>query len=120
MAQIVRFYQFGGPQVLRVEEVDIPAPQAGEVRIRQAVIGVNFADLSQRAGRYPAELPAWPGSEAAGVVGAVGAGVADLRPGDRVAHGGSAPGSYASERVLPAEVVTKLPDEVGFETALSR
>lgn len=117
MATQVRFHETGGPDVLRPEEVDVPLPGPGEVRIRQVAVGVNFADTLQRGGRYPTPLPGCPGSEAAGVVDAVGADVTHLSPGDRVAYGGSAPGAYASERVLPADIVVKLSDGVSFETA---
>lgn len=117
MAEVVRFHERGGPDVLRLEKLDLPDPGPGEVRIRQLAVGVNFADTLQRAGRYPIPLPASPGSEAAGVVEAVGPDVTHLRPGDRVAYGGSAPGAYASERVLPAGIVVKLPDGIDFETA---
>lgn len=117
MAQVVRFHEVGGPDVLRVEDVEVPDPGPREVRVRHVAIGVNFADLSQRAGRFPSQLPAGLGSEAAGIVEAVGEGVDVLQPGDRVAYGGSAPGSYASQRILPEDVVAKLPDEIDFETA---
>ncbi len=117
MARVVRFHRTGGPEVLTLEHQEVREPDRGEVRIQQAAIGVNFADLSRRAGRFPALLPAELGSEAAGVVDAVGAGVTDLAVGDRVAYGGSLPGSYTSQRVVTAEIVTKLPAAIDFDTA---
>jgi NADPH2:quinone reductase len=100
LAQAVRFSQVGGPEVLKLEEVAVAEPGAGEVRIRQSAIGLNFADLSLRAGVFSAPLPCCPGSEAAGIVVAVGAGVTQFQRGDRVAYGGSPPGAYVSEPVL--------------------
>lgn len=117
MARVVRFHRTGGPEVLQLEHQQVREPRPGEVRIKQAAIGVNFADLSRRAGRLPVQPPAELGSEAAGVVDAVGDGVTGFEVGDRVAYGGSSPGSYASQRVVPAEIVTKLPAVIGFDTA---
>jgi NADPH:quinone reductase len=117
VAHAVRFHEAGPPDVLRYEEVEVGAPGQGEVQIRQSAIGVNFADLSMRAGIFPAPLPACPGSEAAGTIVAVGPGVATFAVGDRVAYGGSAPGSYATLRNLPAAIVSRLPDSIDFETA---
>ncbi|WOX07015.1 quinone oxidoreductase family protein [Microbulbifer pacificus] len=117
MTQAIRFFTAGGPDVLRLEELELPELAAGEVRVRQYAIGVNFADTYYRRGIFPATLPACPGSEAAGVVEAVGPGVTAFVPGDRVAYGASEPGSYVSERNLPASVLTKLPDAIDFEAA---
>jgi len=120
MARAIRFHEFGGPEVLKLDDVDMPRPGPGEVQIRQAAVGVNFADIAVRRGIFrvaPPPLPVCPGSEAAGIVEAVGTRVAHLRPGDRVAYGGSAPGAYASERNVPADIVVRLPDAIGFETA---
>ncbi len=117
MAKAVRFYEAGGPEVLRVEEVAVGVPGAGEVRIRHEAIGCNFADTYFRSGYYPAPLPAGIGVEAAGVIEAVGEGVSAFVPGDRVAYNGSPLGAYSSERVMPAASLFKLPDSISFEDA---
>ena len=114
----VRVHQNGGPEALRYENVDIPVPGAGEVLVRHAAIGLNFLDVYYRSGLYPAPngLPLTPGGEAAGVIEAVGAGVTDLRKGDRVAY--TTPlGAYAEQRVIPADRVVKVPDGVSDEQA---
>ena len=85
MAKAVRFHETGGPEVLRVEEVAVGDPGAGEVRIRHEAVGCNFADTYFRSGYYPAQLPAGIGVEGAGVIEAVGEGVTGFAPGDRVA-----------------------------------
>ncbi|MFF0501861.1 quinone oxidoreductase family protein [Nocardia aobensis] len=97
--------------------MSIPQPERGEARIRQDVIGVNYVDILQRSGRYPVQLPAGLGSEAAGVVTAVGPEVDGVAVGDRVAYGASAPGAYASERIVPADLLVKLPSGVDSSTA---
>ncbi|MXO60644.1 zinc-binding dehydrogenase [Altererythrobacter salegens] len=117
MAKIVRFYKTGGPDVLKLEDIVMPAPAAGEVLVRQQAIGVNFVDITLRKGGIPAPLPSSLGSEAAGIVEAVGEGVAVFAPGDRVAYGGSPNGSYASERIVPAALLSKLPPSIDVETA---
>ena len=116
MTQSIRIHQPGGPEALRLEEVTLGAPGAGEARVRQTAIGVNYVDVYHRTGLYPLPLPAGIGVEAAGVVEAVGAGVTHLRAGDRVAYV-SPPGSYAGERVLAADRLVKLPDDVSDRTA---
>ena len=103
MAKAVRFYETGGPEVLTWEAVEVGDPGPGEVRIRHEAVGMNFADTYFRTGLYPAPLPAGMGVEAAGVVEAVGAGVEDFAPGDRVTYTGSPLGAYSTERVMPAE-----------------
>ncbi|MED5801045.1 quinone oxidoreductase [Gordonia sp. Z-3] len=117
MAKAVRFHETGGPEVLRWEAVYVPEPGVGEVRIRHEAVGLNFADTYFRTGLYPAPLPAGMGVEAAGTVEAVGPGVADFAPGDRVTYTGSPLGAYSTERVMPAEHLIALPDEIGFDTA---
>ncbi len=117
MAKAVRFYEAGGPEVLRIEEVDVGAPGPGEVRIRHAAVGLNFADTYFRMGYYPVPLPNGMGVEAAGVVEAIGEGVVAFAPGDRVTYTGSPLGAYSSERVMPAAPLFKLPGGVSFETA---
>jgi len=113
----VRFHQTGGPEVLRVESVEVCDPGPGEVRVRHVAVGLNFADTYFRAGLYPAPLPAGLGVEAAGVVEAVGPGVVAVKAGDRVAYTGSPLGAYSTARVMPADSLIKLPDEIAFETA---
>jgi NADPH:quinone reductase-like Zn-dependent oxidoreductase len=113
----VRFHQTGGPEVLRLESVEVCDPGPGEVRLRHVAVGLNFADTYFRAGLYPAPLPAGLGVEAAGVVEAVGSGVVAVKVGDRVAYTGSPLGAYSTARVMPADSLIKLPDEIAFETA---
>ena len=117
MSKAIRIHQTGGPEALRLEDVTLGAPGAGEARVRQTAIGVNYVDVYHRTGLYPLPLPAGIGVEAAGVVEAVGAGVTHLRAGDRVAYVSSTPGSYAGERVLAADRLVKLPDDVSDRTA---
>lgn len=108
MSQAVRIHKAGGPEVLSLEEVPLANPKAGEIRIRQTAIGLNFIDIYHRTGLYPMPLPATLGTEAAGVVEAVGRGVTEVKEGDRVAYGGVA-GAYAAARVIAADRVVKLP-----------
>jgi NADPH2:quinone reductase len=117
MAQAIRFHETGGPAVLRWESVEVGEPGPGEVRIRHEAVGLNFADTYFRTGMYPAPLPAGMGVEAAGVIEAVGSGVTDFREGDRVTYTGSPLGAYSTERVMPAEHLIALPDEIPFDTA---
>jgi NADPH2:quinone reductase len=91
-------------------------PAAGEIRVRHHAIGLNYIDVYQRTGLYPFPMPLQLGMEAAGVVEAVGEGVTHLRVGDRVAYASNPPGSYSTERVMPARCVCRLPDAIGFET----
>jgi len=112
MARTIRFHSTGGPDVLRVEDLDPGRPDAGAVLVRHTAIGVNFVDVCERSGRYPVSLPAGLGKEAAGTVEEVGEGVADLHPGDRVAYAGGPAGSYAERRVLPADRLVRLPPGV--------
>jgi NADPH:quinone reductase len=117
MSKAIRFYEIGAPEVLRYEDVDVGQPGPGEVRIRHAAVGLNFADTYFRSGLYPVALPAGMGVEGAGVVDAVGAGVAHVAVGDRVAYTGSPLGAYSTERVMPAAPLVKLPDAISCETA---
>lgn len=116
-AQAIRFYETGGPEVLRWETVEVPEPGRGEVCVRHAAVGLNFADTYFRTGLYPAELPAGMGVAGAGIVTAVGADVDTVRPGDRVTYTGSPLGAYSTERVLDAEHLLALPDSISFDTA---
>jgi NADPH2:quinone reductase len=118
MAKAVRFHKQGGPEVLQYEDVQVGEPGQGQARIRHAAIGVNFVDTYQRSGLYPMQLPAVAGNEGAGVVEAVGAGVTDLKPGDRIAYTGL-PGSYCEARVVPAERLVKLPQAISEEQGAS-
>jgi NADPH2:quinone reductase len=116
MPHAIRIHQPGGPEVLKWEEVDIGDPGPGQVRIRQKAAGLNFIDVYHRTGLYPQQLPFTPGVEGAGTVGAVGDGVQDLKPGDRVAYAGPV-GGYAEERLIDAGRLVKLPDEIPFDQA---
>jgi NADPH:quinone reductase len=117
VAQAVRFYETGGPEVLRWERAEVPGPGPGEVRIRHEAVGLNFADTYFRTGLYPATLPAGMGVEAAGVIEETGPGVTEFAPGDRVTYTGSPLGAYSTERVLSAEHLIRLPDPIAFDTA---
>ncbi len=112
----IRIHQAGGPEVLRLDEVELPPPGKGEARIRHHAIGVNFLDVYHRTGFYPMPLPLIPGGEGAGEVVEVGAGVKDLKAGDRVAYAGP-PGGYAEERNIDARFLLKLPRGIDYETA---
>lgn len=107
----------GGPEVIGWEDVDLPPPGPGEVRMRNTAVGLNYIDTYHRSGVYPVALPGGLGSEAAGVVEAVGDGVADLAPGDRVATFGPSRGAYATARNLPAAELFRLPADVDDRTA---
>ncbi len=113
----IRFEAVGGPEVLRLVEAPEPAPGPGEVLIRQRAIGVNFLDVYQRSGVYPTPLPSRLGSEAAGIVEAVGEGVTRFAPGDRAAYCSGPLGAYADAHIVPAEKAVRLPDGVGFDLA---
>ena len=113
----IRIYEYGGPDVLRYEEMELPEPGAGEARVRHTAIGLNFIDTYHRTGLYPMEFPAGLGTEAAGVVDAVGADVTDVTVGDRVVFTGVPPGTYADSRNYPADRLAPLPDGVSEETA---
>jgi NADPH:quinone reductase len=113
----IRIHQTGGPEAMRLEEVELPPPAKGEVRLRQHAIGINFVDIYQRSGFYPAgRLPFTPGNEGAGEVVEVGPSVEGFKPGDRVAYA-SAPGAYAEERNIEARLLFKLPRAISYETA---
>ena len=118
MVAAVRVHKTGGPEVLTFEEIEVPAPGPGQVKIRNRAIGVNFIDTYFRMGMYPSPvgMPFVSGNEAAGDVIAVGPGVTDLKVGDRVGYT-SALGSYAAERILPADRAVKLPDVISYEQA---
>ena len=118
MVAAVRVHKTGGPEVLTYEEVEVPAPAEGQVKIKQHACGVNFIDCYFRSGLYPspAGMPFVSGNEGAGEVTAVGPGVTDLKVGDRVAYVVGL-GGYAQERLAPAERMVKLPDNISYEQA---
>ena len=119
MAHAIRFHETGGPEVLRWEEVPVETPGPGQVRLRHEAVGLNFADTYFRSGLYPVPLPAGMGVEAAGVVEAVGAGVDQVREGDRVTYTGfiNTLGAYSTERLVPAAALIRLPDGIECATA---
>ncbi len=112
MTTQIRFHETGGPDVLKLETVDLPPPGPGEARVRHSAIGVNFIDTYHRTGLYKMPMPSGIGKEAAGVVEAVGDGVTAVVPGDRVVYCDGPLGSYSSERNVPAGVLVKLPQWV--------
>lgn len=116
MPHAIRIHQTGGPEVLKYEEVPQADPKPGEVRLKQTAIGLNFIDTYHRSGLYPLQLPLSLGTEAAGVVDAVGRGVKSVKEGDRVAYCGLI-GAYADSRVLPADRLVKLPRWIDDKTA---
>ncbi|KUY47637.1 quinone oxidoreductase family protein [Burkholderia sp. RF2-non_BP3] len=119
MPKAIRYDQPGGPDVMKWVDVEVGEPKAGEVRIRQHAVGLNYIDVYFRTGLYPQPLPGGLGMEAAGEVTAVGEGVTALKAGDRVAYVGQPPGAYAQERVMPAERLVKLPDGISYDDAAS-
>jgi len=119
MPKAIRYDQPGGPDVMKWVDVEVGAPKAGEVRIRQHAVGLNYIDVYFRTGLYPQPLPGGLGMEAAGEVTAVGDGVTALKAGDRVAYVGQPPGAYAQERVMPTERLVKLPDGISYDDAAS-
>ena len=116
MTHAIRIHEAGGPEVLKWEEVDVGDPGPGQVKIRQEAAGLNFIDVYHRTGLYPQELPFTPGVEGAGVVEAVGANITNVKQGDRVAYAGPI-GGYAEERLIDAERLVKLPDNISCEQA---
>jgi NADPH2:quinone reductase len=117
MANAVRFYEAGGPEVLQYEQVAIGEPGPGEVRVRHVAVGLNFADTYFRLGYYPVPIPNGMGVEASGVIEAVGPGVSGFAVGDRVTYTGSPLGAYSTERVMPVPSLLKLPDGISHEVA---
>ncbi len=115
-ADVIRIHKHGGPEEMKFEQVDLPPPGPGQARLRQTAIGLNFIDVYTRTGLYPGPTPAVLGVEAAGVVEALGEGVAGVKVGDRVVYNG-VPGAYASHRNAPAERLVRIPDTVSDEDA---
>jgi NADPH2:quinone reductase len=118
MVAAVRVHKYGGPEALTYDEVEVPSPGAGQVRVRNHACGLNYIDTYFRSGLYPSPvgLPFISGNEAAGEIVAVGPNAADLKVGDRVGYV-SALGSYSAERLMPADRVVKLPDSISYEQA---
>lgn len=115
MSRAIVIREFGGPEVLDLEDVTPGEPGPGEIKVRHHAIGLNFIDVYHRTGLYPNDLPLTPGSEAAGEVTAVDPDVTDFRVGDRVVYNGPI-GAYAEERLIPADKAVPLPDDIDFET----
>ncbi len=116
MSKAIRIHAVGGPEVMKWESVPTPEPGPGEALVRHQAVGLNYIDVYFRTGLYKSALPTTLGMEAAGTVLAVGPGVSDLAPGDRVAYAGGALGSYSTERAMPADRLVKLPDSIDFQT----
>ena len=112
MSKAIRFDRTGGPEVLTLQTVEVGDPGPGQARVRHTCIAVNYIDVYFRTGRYPLPLPNGLGSDAVGVVEAVGPGVTDLKAGDRVGYLLGPQGAYSDVRVMPAEVLIPLPDGV--------
>jgi NADPH2:quinone reductase len=117
MTHAIRFEEAGGPEVLKWQEVEVGEPGEGQVRLAHTAVGLNYIDVYHRSGLYPLELPSGIGMEAAGVVEAVGPGVGDLKPGDRVAYASPPLGAYAEARLIPADRVVKIPEGIDDTTA---
>ncbi len=117
MPHAIRVHQPGGPEVMQWEEVTVGDPGPGQARVRHTAVGLNYIDTYHRSGLYKLPMPTGLGSEGAGIVEAVGAGVTDVKAGDRVAYSGGAPGAYAELRVMPVDRLVKLPDGVAERTA---
>jgi NADPH:quinone reductase len=118
MVKAIRIHKPGGPEAMVYEDIEVGEPGAGQVRIKQKAIGVNYIDVYQRSGGYP--LPAYPaviGMEGAGVIEAVGKGVKGLAKGDRVAYAAMPPGAYAEKRLMPADRLVKVPEKINDKTA---
>jgi len=117
MPRAIRINETGGPEVMLLEQVDVPAPAAGNVQLQHTAIGLNYIDVYDRTGLYPQKLPGSLGREAAGVVTAVGARVKGLRVGDRVAYVLRVPGAYCDIRNVPADRVVKIPAGISDDQA---
>lgn len=117
MSKAIRIEQTGGPEVMQWVDVEVGDPGPGQVRVRHEAVGLNYIDVYFRTGLYKQPLPAGLGMEGAGVVEAVGEGVKHLSVGDRVAYAGRPTGAYAQVRVMPADIVVRLPDAIPFDTA---
>jgi NADPH2:quinone reductase len=114
-SKAIKMMQVGGPEVLQWVDIEVAAPGPDEVRVVHEAIGLNFIDVYFRKGVYPQTLPGWLGMEASGVIESVGSNVKHVKAGDRVAYAGKPAGAYSQVRVMPAEIVVKLPDAISFE-----
>ena len=117
MVQAIRFAKTGGPEVLEWQSVEVGKPGEGQVRLRHTAVGLNYIDTYQRSGLYQIALPSGLGTEAAGIIEAVGPGVSGLKPGDRVAYAGGPLGAYSEARVMPAERLVPVPDGITDQQA---
>jgi len=117
MVHAIRFHEAGGPEVMKWEEVEVGDPGPGEIRVKQTAAGLNFIDIYLRSGARPVPMPNGLGLEGAGEIVAVGEGVTDLAVGDRVGYADMPLGAYAEERVMPAKIAVKLPDDISDEQA---
>jgi len=117
MAKAIRFHTLGGPEVLELETVAVGEPGPGQARVRHTYVAVNFIDIYFRTGRYPLALPNGLGSDAVGVVEAVGEGVTDVKAGDRVGYLLGPQGAYSDVRLMPADVLIPLPVDLSDRTA---
>ena len=113
----MRIHEYGGPEVLSWEQVEVPEPGDGEALIRHTAIGLNFIDVYHRTGLYPMELPTGLGSEAAGIVEAVGPGVDEVSVGDRVVYSGRPAGAYSERRIFAAAQLVPIPNGISDEIA---
>jgi len=116
MPKAIRFDRTGGPEVLQFVDVEVGSPGPGQAQVRHRAIGLNFIDTYHRSGLYPMPLPSGLGTEGAGDVVAVGAGVTDVKVGDRVAYAGGPLGAYSEVRNMPADRLVKLPAKISYET----
>jgi NADPH:quinone reductase len=117
MAKAIRIHKVGGPEVMQLDDIEVGEPGEGQARVRHTAIGLNFIDTYHRSGLYPLPLPSGLGSEAAGVVEAVGKGVTGFKAGDRVAYAGGPPGSYSEARLYPAARLVKVPQGISDQQA---
>ncbi len=117
MTKAIIFRETGGPSVMTWEDVEVGKPGTGEVRIHHTAVGLNYIDTYFRSGLYPSPLPASPGMEAAGIIEEIGDGVSGFSVGDRVAYAGRPIGAYSEERVMPADILIKIPDIIDDQTA---
>lgn len=117
MPKAIKIFRTGAPEVMEYVDVEVGKPGLGEARLRNLACGLNFSDVYFRSGLYPQALPAGLGIEGAGIVESVGAGVSHVQAGDRVAYAMRPTGAYAQVRIVPASILVRLPDEIGFETA---
>ena len=119
MTRVVKIEKTGGPEVLKIENINVGEPGPNEALIETKAIGLNFIDTYHRSGSYPLKLPSGIGLEASGIVKKIGSKVKNLSVRDRVAYGGLPIGAYAEERIYPSDNLVKLPEEISFDVAAS-